>query len=96
MSPPPGSVLPQAQLMARQHGWWGGQRQSAAMLLGQLQSQLHTQTHSHATVNLQSSVRHRQKQHADKQEKRESMAGREARDSGTSTVQKPTGAKLKI
>lgn len=44
MSPPPGAVLPQAQLMAGQHGWRGGQRQSAAMLLGQLQSQLHTDT----------------------------------------------------
>lgn len=50
MSPPSGSVLPQAELVFRQHGWRGRQRQSAAMLQGQLQSQLHVQTHTHRNM----------------------------------------------
>lgn len=62
MSPPSGSVLPQAQLMFRQHGWRGRQRQSTAMLLGQLQCQLHTHTH---TDSFKSSRANTDRQHAD-------------------------------
>lgn len=58
-----------------------------------------THRHSHATVTLPSGGRQtdRQKQHADRQQRRENTAGRDReRDKSTRTVQKHTGTHLKI